>query len=143
MERFVLGIPLLRDPPAAQPPAQPGLLHPPPAPPRPPTRPAPAPPASSPSCLQAEPTAALSTQNARALLFPRPSPLALRNQLPQRRRLLIPSGLHPPCLARQQLPLALRIALQPLHKDLHPPTHRSPLHRPARHRVGLLQPVPG
>src|SRR3954451_23631402 len=128
-------------PPAAQRPA----LRPPqplPAPPRPPARLAPTPPASAPSCLQTQPTAALPAQNARALLFPSPSPLALRNQLPQRRCLLIPSGLHPSRLARQQLPLALRIALQPLHKGLHPPAHRSPLHRPARRRIGLLQPMP-
>ena len=73
-----------------------------------------------------------------------PEPLlALRNQLPQWRRLVIRAGLHPPRLARQQLSLALRIALQPIHKGLHPPAHRSPLHRPMRRRVGLLQPVPG
>src|SRR4051794_6748341 len=101
-----------------------------PAPPRPPVRPAPAPPASPLSCLQAEPTAALPAQNARALLFPCPSPLALRNQLPQRRRLLIRAGPHPTRLPRQQMPLALRIALQPINKGLHLPAHRSPLHRP-------------
>src|SRR3954454_11002298 len=94
-----------------------------------------------PSCLQAEPTAALPAQNARALLFPRLSPLALPNQLPQRRRWVIPSGLHPSRLARQQLSLALRIVLQPINKGLHLPPHRSPLHRPARRRIGLLQPV--
>src|SRR4051794_20851932 len=116
--------------------------HSPPAPPRAPARPASAPPASSLSCLQAEPTAALPDQNTCTLLFPRPSLLALRNQLPQRRRWLIPSGPHPSRLARQQLPLALRIALQPIHKGLHAPAHRSPLHWPARRRIGLLQPMP-
>src|SRR3954453_9579666 len=72
-------------PPAAQRPA-PRPPQPLPAPPRPPARPAPIPPASLPSCQQTEPTAALQAQNACALLFPRPSPLALRNQLLQRRR---------------------------------------------------------
>src|SRR4051812_17491537 len=60
-----------------------------------------------PSCLQAQPTAALPAQNARALLSPRPSPLALRPQLPQRRRWLIPPAPPPSRLSRQQLPFAL------------------------------------
>src|SRR4051812_47851756 len=117
--------------------------HSPPAPPRAPARPASAPSASPLSCLQAEPTAALPDQNTCTLLFPRPSPLTLRNQLPQRRRWLIPSGPHPSRLARQQLPLPFRIALQPIHKGLHAPAHCSPPHRPVRPCIGLLQPVPG
>src|SRR3954468_22712410 len=53
-----------------------------------------------------------------------------------------PPAASPPRPPRQQLPLALRITPQPINKGLHAPPHRSPLHRPVRRRIGLLQPVP-